>query len=334
MRVGIISFAHGHAYSYASSLRNIEDVELVGIADDDQERGKQAAKTYETAYYPTYQALLAEKLDAVVVTSENSRHKEHAVAAARAKAAVLCEKPLASTAEDAQEIIDVCNEEGVLLQTAFPVRFNEAVARAKQRIDADEFGDIVAIKGTNRGKNPGGWFNDEELAGGGAVIDHTVHVVDIMRWVLDDEVAQVYAEVDQLFSGNGVDDAGLLTLTFHNGVFATLDCSWSRNDHFPIWGDVTIEFIGTKGTLKVDAQGQKFDVFHGNGLSYTYWGDDMDDGLIRDFIASVQTNRAPSISGTDGLRALEVALGAYEAAATKEVVVLQGKENEGHEKRD
>lgn len=328
MRVGILSFAHGHAHAYASSLVKIDGVVLVGIADEQVRRGKEAADKYETSYYQSYQELLDQGLDAVVITSENARHKEHAIAAARAGAAVLCEKPIAHTVADAEEIIAACEEAGVLLQTAFPVRFNEAIKRAKARIDKGEFGEIIAMKGTNRGKNPGGWFNDKQLAGGGAVIDHTVHVVDIMRWVLKEEVQDVYAEIDQHFSGGDIDDAGVLSFTFENGVFATLDCSWSRNANFPTWGDVTLEFIGTKGTLKVDAQAQKLDLFHSGGLNYHFWGDNMDDSLVRDFIESVREKQPPSVTGTDGLRALEVAIGAYASAAKGEVIALRGDRKE------
>ncbi|GAF11277.1 LOW QUALITY PROTEIN: NADH-dependent dehydrogenase [Bacillus sp. JCM 19046] len=328
MRVGIISFAHGHAHAYASSLVTIDGVELVGIADEEEKRGNEAAAQYKTTYYQSYQALLDQGLDAVVITSENARHKEHALAAARAGAAVLCEKPIAHTVADAEEIIAACEAADVLLQTAFPVRFNEAIKRAKARIDDGEFGEIIAVKGTNRGKNPGGWFNDKQLAGGGAVIDHTVHVVDIMRWVLKEEVQDVYAEIDQHFSAKDIDDAGVLSFTFENGVFATLDCSWSRNANFPTWGDVTLEFIGTKGTLKVDAQAQKLDLFHSGGLNYHFWGDNMDDSLVRDFIESVREKQVPSVTGTDGLRALEVAIGAYASAAKGEVIALRGDRKE------
>ncbi|MFB5663446.1 Gfo/Idh/MocA family protein [Alteribacillus sp. HJP-4] len=320
MKVGIISFAHGHAYSYTESLVKIKDVELVGIFDEDQKRGTNAAEAYQTSFFQSYEELLQQKLDAVVVTSENAHHAEHAVAAAKSGAAVLCEKPLAHTIEDAKRIIQVCKEEGVMLQTAFPVRFNQVIKRTKQLIEQGEIGEILAMKGTNRGKNPGGWFNDKELSGGGAVIDHTVHVVDIMRWVTGSEVQEVFAEVDQLFTDTPVDDAGLLTMTFENNVFATLDCSWSRNENFPIWGDVTIEFIGTNGTISADAQAQKLDVFQSNGLEYAYWGDDMDEALVQDFINSVKNKTDPSISGTDGLRALEVAISAYQSAQEKQPV--------------
>jgi predicted dehydrogenase len=322
MRVGILSFAHVHASSYASALMEIEGVDLVGIFDERKERGEKAAKQFQTIYYPKYVTLLEKGLDAVVVTSENVKHKEHVVAAARHGAAVLCEKPLAHTMEDAQEMIRVCEEEGVLLQTAFPVRFNQAIRRAKERIDKGEIGELLAIKGTNRGKNPGGWFVDKSLSGGGAVIDHTVHVVDIMRWVTGSEVQDVYAEIDELFTDHSIEDSGLLTMTFDNGIFATLDCSWSRHKNFPIWGDVTIEFIGTKGTLYVDAQAQKLDVYHRHGLDYQFWGENMDAGLIQDFISSVRNKSAPSITGLDGLRAVEVALGAYKSVSEKQAVKI------------
>ena len=85
-------------------------------------------------------------------------------------------------------MIDACKANGVLLQTAFPVRYNTTVVRAKQMIDEGKLGRILAMKGTNRGRNPGGWFVDPELSGGGAVIDHTVHVADIMRWITGAEV--------------------------------------------------------------------------------------------------------------------------------------------------
>jgi UDP-N-acetylglucosamine 3-dehydrogenase len=323
MKVGIISFAHGHANSYASSLVGIKEIDFIGIADSDVTRGKKAASRFKTVHFERYEDLLAQKLDAVIITSENSFHKEHAIAAAKSGAAVLCEKPLAHTVEDAKEIIRVCEEQGVLLQTAFPVRFNTAIKRAKQRIDAGEIGEILAMKGTNRGKNPGDWFIEKELSGGGAVIDHTVHVVDIMRWITGSEVEDVYAEVDQLFTETEIDDAGCLTMTFDSGIFATLDCSWSRTEKFPTWGDVTIEFIGSNGTLMVDAFRQKLDVYHENGVEWLFWGDDMDDGLVRDFINNVRKRKAPSVTGIDGLRALEVAIAAYRSSEQKKPVKLE-----------
>ncbi|MEH7307884.1 Gfo/Idh/MocA family protein [Neobacillus drentensis] len=323
MKVGIISFAHLHAHGYADALSKINGVQLVGIADEDESRGADAAAKYHTKYFSRYEELLQQDMDAVIITSENSKHHEHVVAAARAGKHILCEKPLATRAEDAKEMIEVCEQNRVILQTAFPVRFNSAIIRAKKMIENGELGQIFAIKGTNRGTNPGGWFVDPAKSGGGAVIDHTVHVVDIMRWFMGTEAREVYAEIDHAISSDSIDDCGILTIEFENDVFSTLDCSWSRNETYPTWGDVTLEIIGSNGTLKVDAFAQKVDVYAKDGVNWNYWGDNMDFGLVNDFLNSVSTGKEPSISGTDGLKALEVALAAYESAEKRQPVILK-----------
>ncbi|WP_261133967.1 Gfo/Idh/MocA family protein [Bacillus sp. Marseille-Q3570] len=323
MKIGIISFAHMHAYSYASSIRKMNGVELTGIADDDAVRGTKMAETFHTNYYRDVDALLNTEIDAVIVTSENVHHVDHVIAAAKAGKHILCEKPLAINMEDAKKMISVCKENGIILQTAFPVRFNTSIIRAKQLVEAGELGRILAMRGTNRGTNPGGWFIDPEKSGGGAVMDHTVHVVDIMRWLMKADVNEVYAEVDQLISDEQIDDCGILTLEFTNGVFATLDCSWSRNKEYPTWGDVTLEIIGTEGTLSIDALSQKVNVYSDEkGLTWDYWGDDMDFGLIQDFVTTVINKQQPSITGEDGMRAVEVAIAAYESASLKKPICI------------
>lgn len=324
MRVGIISFAHMHAYSYASCLKHLDNVELVAVADDDALRGTGAATQYGCAYYSDYRELLATDVDAVVVCTENAKHADVVVDAARAGKHVLCEKPIATTVEDAHRMIDVCREHGVILQIAFPVRFNTPMRRVKQMIDEGQLGRIVAMRGTNRGQNPGGWFVQKELSGGGAVLDHTVHVIDLMRWYLNSEVKEVYAEVDTRFHDIECDDCGLLMLEFDNGVIASHDPSWSRSKTFPTWGDVTLEIIGSQGVTRVDAFSQHLTVYsdEDNKVKHDFWGDEMDLGLVADFVSCVREGRRPSITGEDGLRALQVALAAYESARLRKPVLL------------
>lgn len=323
MKVGIISFAHMHAYGYADALAHIEGATFAGITDDNADRGRRAAERYGTAFYGSAQELL-QAVDAVIVTSENAKHHGHVVAAARAGKHILCEKPISTSVEQAEEMIRICRDNGVILQIAFPVRFNASVVRAKQLIDEGKIGRIVAIKGTNRGTNPGGWFVQKELSGGGAMIDHTVHVVDLMRWIMNAEVREVYAEADSRFSDYGIDDCGIISMEFDNGVFATLDFSWSRNKTFPTWGDVTMEFIGTDGTISVDATAQRLHVYSDdNGYKYEGWGEDTDLLLVSDFINSVREGKEPSISGLDGLRAMETALYGYESVRQQAAVRIR-----------
>ena len=324
MKVGMMSFAHMHAYSYADCLKKIAGAEIAGIFDDDPERGKSAAEQYGTKYYGDQAAFLQSDIDAVIICSENNRHKEMVVNAAKAKKHILCEKPIATTIEDAEEMIQVCEENGVTLQIAFPVRFSSPIARLKRMIEDGELGEILAFRSTNRGQNPSGWFIDKSLSGGGAVLDHTVHMIDIMRWYTGKEVVKVDALADSFFHDIGIDDAGLLTVAFEGGIIASHDASWSRFSKYPTWGDVTIEVIGTKQTVKVDAFKEHIRYFsdHEKSLSHQFFGNDMDLGLIRDFVDCIESGREPSITGRDGLKALEVALAAYKANETSKTVRL------------
>ncbi|WP_410515074.1 Gfo/Idh/MocA family oxidoreductase [Paenibacillus sp. BR2-3] len=316
MKIGVASLAHMHAIGYMDALQQIDGVELAGIWDEDAEKGKKIAEQYQTAFYPSLDQLAGSAIDAVIVCSENVKHIDCVMAAAKAGKHVLCEKPLATTVEDAQAMIAVCRENGVLLQTAFPVRFQTSIKRGKELLDSGMYGKILAMKGTNRGRIPGGWFLDREQSGGGAVMDHTVHVVDVMRWYMGAEVTSVYAEAASRFSEGKIDDCGILTMEFDNGVFASLDCSWSRNKKFPTWGDVTLDVVCEYGVLSINAFNQKMNSYSDdNGVSWDYWGDNMDLELIRDFVSSVREGaKTATVTGEDGLRALEVALAAYRSA--------------------
>lgn len=324
MKVGMMSFAHMHAYSYADGVKRLPNVELVGIFDENIERGEQVAKTFNTVHYSDQVEFLELEMDAVIICSENNRHKEMVVNAAKAKKHILCEKPIATSLIDAKEMIQVCKDHAVILQIAYPVRFSSPIQQVKEMIDKGELGDIVAFRTTNRGQNPGGWFIDEEQSGGGAVLDHTVHMVDIMRWYLNQEVTEVNAIIDSYFHDIAIDDAGLLTLEFANGVIASHDASWSRFTEYPTWGDVTIEVIGTKQTVKVDALKEHIRMFSSvkKSLEHVFYGNDMDFGLIRDFIDCLKEGREPSITGYDGLKSLEVSLAAYESSKLKKAIRL------------
>ncbi|WP_413375018.1 Gfo/Idh/MocA family protein [Alkalihalobacillus sp. 1P02AB] len=324
MKIGMMSFAHMHAHSYANSLMKLSNVELVGIFDDDVKRGEEAAKQYQTKHFCDQKIFLEEEMDAVIICSENVRHKEMVLNAAKANKHILCEKPIATTVEDAKTMIQVCEEHDVILQIAYPVRFSSPIQQLKQRIDNGELGEIVAFRTTNRGQNPGGWFIEKAQSGGGAVLDHTVHMVDIMRWYLGKEVTEVYAVVDSYFHDIDIDDAGILTLEFENGVIATHDSSWSRFPQYPTFGDATIEVIGTKQTVKADAFSEHFRLFS-NGeksLSHVFYGRNMDFGLIKDFVNCIEEGRKPSITGYDGLKSMEVALTAYKSSEFNKVISL------------
>jgi predicted dehydrogenase len=249
IRIGILSTAHGHAHSYAACVRSIADVELVGVADEDATRRRAFAERFDIRAFDSPEAMLAEGLDGVIICSANRHHRWLTELAGRHTRHILCEKPIASTLADAEAIIDACARTGAKLQIAFPVRFAPPVLRLRALLQSGTLGQIYSLKTTNHGQLPGGWFIDRDLAGGGAAIDHTVHVIDLLRWFFSAEISEVYAEigVGLLHDGLDIDDAGMLSFTLSNGSYGTLDTSWSRPSAFPIWGDVTIEVVAERG---------------------------------------------------------------------------------------
>ena len=321
VKVAILSFAHQHAIGYAMVLKGLPDVELTVIADEDAERGQHWASVFGTRWVPTIEEALATDVDCVVVCSENVHHKAMTIAAAKAGKHVLCEKPIATTVADAEDMISACADAGVQLMMAFPVRFNASIVALKQAVHSEQFGETLTIAARNPGTNPGSWFVDPALSGGGAVIDHTVHVVDVLRYIYDAEVTDVYAQSGNKLAGGVSDDTGLLMLTLSNGIPVSLDTSWSRPSNWPIWGGVTLDVIGEFGVLFADAFNNTYELAETTTPAYTWPSVEAsgDPEMIDAFIEAVRTGADVPVTGIDGLRALEVALAAMKSAETNQL---------------
>lgn len=326
VKLGLISFAHPHAYSYLQDLMNMPDVEVVGIADENAEHVRSIVEQYSISYYDSHHSLLLEPLDAVIICSENVHHARLTLDAAAAGKHILCEKPLGTSLDEMRQMIQSCKDNGVQLMIAFPCRFIPAVMEAKALIDRGEIGDILAIKGTNRGRMPGGWFIDKELSAGGALLDHTVHVMDLMNWMLRSRVKEVYAESGILFHDDlNIDDAGMVHVIFENGVMAVLDPSWSRVKSFPFGVDITVEIIGTKGVLSIDGFAQKTEIYDDRKTKaqWDFYGESMNRFMLEGFVEAVRNGTTVPISGEDGLLSAVVALAAYESVRLGEPVRLE-----------
>ncbi|MCX5769621.1 MAG: Gfo/Idh/MocA family oxidoreductase [Candidatus Hydrogenedentes bacterium] len=322
-RIGIMSFAHMHAYSYAACLDELVEAELIAIWDDNHSRGKKAAKQFNTAFVAELDKFLALDMQGVIVTSENVRHREMVEAAAAAGKWVLCEKPLAPTVADAKAVIAACRHAKVGLGTAFPVRYSIPMMAVRQMLKSGEYGEIYAASCTNNGQFPGGWFAKQALSGGGATMDHTVHAVDALRWMTGREITHVYSENGNLLRhGIDTDDVGSLHLEMEGGIQVSHVASWNRPKSFPTWGDVTFEIVCEKGVIRVDAFNQKISVYNDDAVraEWAYWGGNPDLGLIQDFVAAVDERREPTVTGVDGLRAVEVTVAAYKSAAAGKMV--------------
>jgi len=322
MKLAMLGAAHVHASGYAQICNTLEDIQITDVYDENVETARAIAALCGATVRETVAECLRPEVDAVLICSENIHHVKLVKAAATACKHVLCEKPLATTVSEAAMMVQWCEQAGVQLQTAFPCRYHPTITRAKELLDQRRLGDILAVRATNHGQMPGGWFADPALAGGGALMDHTVHVVDLLRYLLQDEFVGVYALSAKRFHDIEAEDSGLLSLEMQNGVLVTLDPSWSRPSSYPTWGNVTMELIGTEGSLYVDMFAQNLECFENSGHPSYQWasfGSDMNRLMFSDFVRRVSAQEPVAITGVDGLRATEVVAAAYQSANSGEL---------------
>ncbi|MFD9905384.1 Gfo/Idh/MocA family protein, partial [Streptomyces sp. NPDC059063] len=309
MKVAVLSFAHVHAATYLRLLRDMPGVEVLGsdpdtaLAAPGESRGRAVAEPLGVRYADTYEEAFAWRPDAVIVCSENARHRPLVERAAAHGVDVLCEKPLATTVADGEAMLAACRAAGVRLAVAYPVRFSPAYAAVKRAVTTGGTGRVLAVSGANNGSMPTGarrWFADPELAGGGALMDHTVHIADLLDDLFAARAVEVYAQTNNLLYEGEVaaETSGLVTVTYDNGAVATIDCSWSHPRSHHSWGGLHLTVVGERATLEMDAFDQQVHGFSerrrtGLGLPF---GVDLDERMLRAFLFG-----AGAGAGADGL---------------------------------
>lgn len=252
LRVGFLGIAHLHVWSYLECLKQSDLAVGAWVYDEETER---LISFSEKSGIPATNNPkdLIKRVDCVIITSENIHHRKLAIQALNAGIPVLCEKPLATSVADAEAIVAAAKDSNTLLMTAFPCRFTPSWKQVKEKVARGDIGKIVGIAATNRGQCPGDWFVETDLSGGGAMIDHTVHVADLLRDLLGESPTKVQAMVNNHHhNGATWEDSAMLTLDYPSGVFATLDSSWSRPRSFYTWGDVTMKIVGEEGVIELD----------------------------------------------------------------------------------
>jgi predicted dehydrogenase len=335
--VAILGAAHmTHAWAFARALSALPDVRVAGVHDAEPGHTEWVRRDFAIPFVADADALVAAAdVDAVVVCSANAGHRAHVELAAAHGRHVLCEKPIATTAEDARAMVATCEAAGVQLHVAFASRFLPLVGQARAAVRAGRLGELVGLVGGNRGRPPlppsyPPWITDPVAAGGGALIDHSVHVTDAMRHVSGLEVTEVSAEVGELLWNCGVDDVAVLTLRFGNGAVGSVDPSWSVPEGNPWDHDFYLRLIGTEGSLDITPAAESLQLVRvadgqPRGLRLASFAEDADRAMLAAFVGSVRAGAVqdPCATGHDGLRALEIALAGYRSSATGAVAEVR-----------
>ena len=212
-----------------------------------------AALPETVACYDSLDAMLQDRLaiDAVYIATPNYLHREQTEACLAAGLHVLCEKPLATTLEDAQAMLTAAQASQQVYATAYDQRFHPAHQAIRTEIQAGTLGTLTQVKIDYACWLPVDWVDDnwrieQHKAGGGAIIDLAPHGLDLIETLLDDRVVECQLLGQTAVHAYPVDDGGVLMAKLTSGVLATLHVGYNRPDAYP---RRRLEIIGTQQML-------------------------------------------------------------------------------------
>lgn len=229
------------------AMQKAVNCNLYAIAGRTKEKAEDYKDTYgfEKAYYSYDELLDDEKVEAVYIPLPNVLHKDWVIKAAKKGKHILCEKPIAKSEAELKELIEVCNQEGVILMEAFAYLHSPAVKEVKEVLDSGIIGKPTVVETTFLTPAPPSTdirMNKETL--GGAVYDLGCYNISLILTMLGEEPKDVKAVAH--FTEKGIDDYTAAIMEFSDGVRATVVtgmCSGQRADHYYIYG--------TEGSLEV-----------------------------------------------------------------------------------
>jgi predicted dehydrogenase len=316
-----------HARTYAGTpgarLHAVADINLAGA--------EALADQHGAVAYPSHEALLAdEEVDAVAIVTPDFAHEDIAVAAAEAGKHILAEKPLAMTVAGCQRIVDAAAQAGVKLMVDFHARWSPPLYKMREAIQK---GDIGTPQHAYYRLNDRIFVPTEMLSWAGkSTVMWFVgsHSIDTLRWLLDDEVARVYAIAGRgVLEAQGIDtpDYYQVTLEFRKGTTAVLENSWILPNSIPNIVDVKCELVGSGGALYMDAthnralekytatEGEYPDLF----VMPSMFGRQMGFAAesIRHFVECVRDDTELLVTGQDGLEVTKVICAIEESVAKR-----------------
>ncbi len=311
-------------------LGQISNANLVAVSDILQPVAASFASDHNVAnYYSDYHDLVNDKdVNAVVIVTPTSLHKEVALAAIDAGKPVFCEKPLSISMEESLAIKAALERTGVFFHLGFMRRFDKGYAAAKRKIDDGIIGTPIVFKSTSRDPfRPSLEFLDPQHSGG-LLTDCAIHDMDLARWLVGD-VASVYSiggvlAYPEMKPLGDVDNA-IATLTFASGALGVVDVSRSG-----IYGyDIKTEILGTKGTLQVGyLRETPLFVLTKEGVTHDTvpyfmerFGQSYVDQL-QNFVDHVLQDKPPAITCDDGIAALRISLAATQSLHERRPVAL------------
>ena len=349
VKIGLIG-AGNIANAHLEAYQKVADAEIVAICDINPKRLEKTANRFGIERrYPSVTAMLADNpdLDAADVCVWNCNHASCAIEALNAGLNVLCEKPMAYSAKEAEEMLAAAEKNGKLLMIGFVLRFSDEAKIAMDFIQKDYLGDIYYSKAqyVRRHGNPGGWFGDKSRSGGGPIIDLGVHVIDLTRYLMGNpKPVSVYAVAserlgDRKFIKTGpgwvpedakeddictVEDFATALIRYDNGACTFLETSYDINGE-----DIgKKQLFGTKGGMDLSSGVKIYTTVNDYMADIDVktanlkGGKDMFVAEMSHFIDCVKNGTECRAKAEDGIAVMKILDAIYESARTGHEVVL------------
>lgn len=312
---------------------------IAGFASMTKAMAEPLAQQYHAVAYENMSEMLKD-VDVVDICTPTHLHHEMVLAAAEAGKDVICEKPLARTIEQGQEMIAACNKAGVQLIVAHVVRFFPEYALAHEKVINGEIGDPAVLRLTRGSFQPkkaeDNWFVDFEKSGG-MMLDLMIHDLDYARWIAGD-VETVFAKKISSEFPEAHGDHGLVILHHKSGAISHVEGSWA---YPPPMFRTRFEIAGSNGWLQHDSSSAAAigTYMHDTGdedipdvpLPSSPLAEDPYTTEIKAFYLSLINNEPAPVSGEDGLAALQLALAAIESANSGQPVSIEPLQESGQE---
>jgi 1,5-anhydro-D-fructose reductase (1,5-anhydro-D-mannitol-forming) len=336
----IISTGRHADHKIAPAINAAPHARLAAVFSRDQARAEAFAERHGAmAAYDSIEAMLQDaRVDAVFIVSPNALHAAHAVQAAQAGKHVLTEKPMATSIEDAASMIQACRRHAVRLGVGFHLRYHPAHLEAYRALREGTLGTIALVQGQwgfgVRGQTMPPprpplqqWWEDPALIGGASTMMGTgVHVVDLFRFLLEQEVVEVTALADGQTPSQPLEQLLTLAMRFEDGPLATICCGRrlpdSQNDvviygsHGRLAGRGTL-WEAREGSLEIVSETTHYT----DEFAHDFLANYVDE--VEDFYHAVVEQREPAATGLDGLRAVEVTLAMITAARERCTVKIE-----------
>jgi predicted dehydrogenase len=330
--------------SHLAGVRQCGKARLTALCDLDAGRADAAARLSGVDVVETeYRRILERRdVDIVDICLPHHLHCQAAMDTADAKKHVLCEKPIATTHEDALRMIAKTEEQGVMLGVVYQNRYNTASRKVRKAVDSGRFGRLIAAYALMHNSKPQSYYENDwhgqwATAGGGTLTTQAIHSLDLLCWYLGQPL-NVTAHMGALTHDAPVEDTAAAAIEFENGAVGTIistNCSHIR------WSQ-RLEIIGTEGCVVIeDNRIRRWD-FSSRVEGDDETGDEDADAplpgppgygpshprLIRDFVDSVVEGHPFPIDGWEGLKVSLVLWSMYRSALTgrREAVNKAGEE--------